>query len=732
MSSLIHSKKSKSRSIASLVGASSSLMGPITAHNGLPEETDGEEDQFYGNGHYVSASSGYDSHSIASPERHYSHKTASLDYRNLREGPNGIEDSLRRRNTSRGVEEIPCRIPSEMQDNNSRKSSTPKASSRLGSFVSSNKKKTTKSSPSREEDIRRSGKAEMSALLAGLKPDYSFRKMDKHAFDRGWLRDLTPYMFKFLEWSVVILLIYLGFNAVYILLLFILYAYQIHTSESARRLALFGRIPTSEFLSRIDRDILPAWLKTPEMDRTEWINELIAQLWPNLNRYSTHFIKTFVEPELVDMLQELQLKELSGFEIRKVLLGSIPLKVGGVRVFPRGNRSEKDGIILEMELFYSGDARVQFVVQRIAAEIKNVNFRGVVRVNLKPLLNTFPLIGGCEVTFMQLPSYNYSLGGIGTFADLPGVSSLVKSIVDSQIKSRVLWPNKLQITLPIPESPENAKQRAYISRPFGYLAVQVIEAENLVAKDLSMVGKGTSDPYAVVLVNGRKVSFQSQYVEKNLNPIWDYECDFILDGDLIPEDHQCEILVYDYDQGTQDDFMGNAVIDLSSVFKQGGEFDQWVPLANIKKGKVHLRMNFRECVPVLSAEGDYLLHVYVESCSNLLNEAGSPLQSPIDICINEAHILSQRGRFIAEEGGGGGGVHHVDDGLTFFSSSQEELSIVVRDRKSPNKVWGDYRLPLRDLVKNFDGEIDNEALPLNFHSDSKMVVSIRAFSLAEV
>ncbi|QQP42320.1 Uncharacterized protein FKW44_016940, partial [Caligus rogercresseyi] len=209
---------------------------------------------------------------------------------------------------------------------------------------------------------------------------------------------------------------------------------------------------------------------------------------------------------------------------------------------------------------------------------------------------------------------------------------------------------------------------------------------------------------------------QSQYVEKNLNPIWDYECDFILDGDLIPEDHQCEILVYDYDQGTQDDFMGNAVIDLS--------IDQWVPLANIKKGKVHLRMNFRECVPVLSAEGDYLLHVYVESCSNLLNEAGSPLQSPIDICINEAHILSQRGRRRR--------VHHVDDGLTFFSSSQEELSIVVRDRKSPNKVWGDYRLPLRDLVKNFDGEIDNEALPLNFHSDSKMVVSIRAFSLAEV
>ncbi|QQP42319.1 Uncharacterized protein FKW44_016939, partial [Caligus rogercresseyi] len=157
---------------------------------------------------------------------------------------------------------------------------------------------------------------------------------------------------------VVILLIYLGFNAVYILFLFILYAYQIHTSESARRLALFGRIPTSEFLSRIDRDILPAWLKTLKWTEPNGSTNSLLNYGPT-------------SIELVDMLQELQLKELSGFEIRKVLLGSIPLK---------------DGIILEMELFYSGDARVQFVVQRIAAEIKNVNFRGVVRVTFMQLL----------------------------------------------------------------------------------------------------------------------------------------------------------------------------------------------------------------------------------------------------------------------------------------------------------------------------------------------------------
>ncbi|XP_071748960.1 uncharacterized protein [Lepeophtheirus salmonis] len=706
MPSFLH-KKSQSRSIASLIEAGTSLIGPISGRRSHINKVDGTLE---------SVSCSFDSHSIES--RDYDSNEArysSLDYRDVRSNSND-SDVLRRRELPRTT----CNMT-----NNAQRLVSPTIKERYTSSNSPINQFTSQKKSTSPSNQKHSEVTTVKKLLEGIKPSYSFEKVSSYSFDRGWLTNLMPYIFKFFEWMFIFALIYYDFSIAHILLCFLIYAYQIHNSETTRKLALFGKISTHEFISKIDNESFPAWLKSSDMDRAEWINDIIAQLWPNLNRYATTFIKTFIEPELISMLNELQLKELSGFEIKKVLLGTIPLKIGGCKVFPRGSKSENDGIMLEMELIYSGDAKVQFIVQRIAAEIKNINLRGTVRIYLKPLLNTFPLIGGCEVTFMELPIYNYSLGGIGTFADLPGISTLCKSIVDSQIKSRVLWPNKLKIIIPTPETEDAIlKQKSLISRPYGYLHVQLLEAENLVAKDINMVGKGSSDPYAIVVVNGKKVSFQSQYVEKNLNPIWDYECNFILDGDLIPEDHQCEILVYDYDQGTQDDFMGNAIINLQSVFNNL-EFDHWVPLTNIKKGKIHLKMNFRECSPVLKPQGDYILHIFIESCSNLTSNNDQPVLSSIQCSVNNNDfILSQKGKTNPENG-----IHFINEGATFYTTITEELIITVSDFKNMQKTFGEYQLSIADMINNFNGEITNEVLPLNFHSNSNMTLSARLYSL---
>ncbi|CAB4058390.1 unnamed protein product [Lepeophtheirus salmonis] len=550
MPSFLH-KKSQSRSIASLIEAGTSLIGPISGRRSHINKVDGTLE---------SVSCSFDSHSIES--RDYDSNEArysSLDYRDVRSNSND-SDVLRRRELPRTT----CNMT-----NNAQRLVSPTIKERYTSSNSPINQFTSQKKSTSPSNQKHSEVTTVKKLLEGIKPSYSFEKVSSYSFDRGWLTNLMPYIFKFFEWMFIFALIYYDFSIAHILLCFLIYAYQIHNSETTRKLALFGKISTHEFISKIDNESFPAWLK---------------------------------KPELISMLNELQLKELSGFEIKKVLLGTIPLKIGGCKVFPRGSKSENDGIMLEMELIYSGDAKVQFIVQRIAAEIKNINLRGTVRIYLKPLLNTFPLIGG----------------GIGTFADLPGIT------------------------------------------------------ENLVAKDINMVGKGSSDPYAIVVVNGKKVSFQSQYVEKNLNPIWDYECNFILDGDLIPEDHQCEILVYDYDQGTQDDFMGNAIINLQSVFNNL-EFDHWVPLTNIKKGKVHLKMNFRECSPVLKPQGDYILHIFIESCSNLTSNNDQPVLSSIQCSVNNNDfILSQKGKTNPENG-----IHFINEGATFYTTITEELIITI-------------------------------------------------------
>lgn len=57
----------------------------------------------------------------------------------------------------------------------------------------------------------------------------------------------------------------------------------------------------------------------------------------------------------------------------------------------------------------------------------------------------------------------------------------------------------------------------------GVLRVHVIEARHLMKKDISMLGKGKSDPYAVVTVGAQE--FKTKVIDNNVDPKWDYWCE---------------------------------------------------------------------------------------------------------------------------------------------------------------------------------------------------------------
>lgn len=71
---------------------------------------------------------------------------------------------------------------------------------------------------------------------------------------------------------------------------------------------------------------------------------------------------------------------------------------------------------------------------------------------------------------------------------------------------------------------------------------------------------GTSDPYVKFKLNGRLL-YKSKTVHKDLNPVWD-------ETFIVPiEDpfQSIQIKVFDYDWGLQDDFMGSALLDLTTL-----------------------------------------------------------------------------------------------------------------------------------------------------------------------
>ncbi|XP_042872234.1 multiple C2 and transmembrane domain-containing protein-like isoform X5 [Penaeus japonicus] len=122
--------------------------------------------------------------------------------------------------------------------------------------------------------------------------------------------------------------------------------------------------------------------------------------------------------------------------------------------------------------------------------------------------------------------------------------------------------------------PTVLRHRALRQYSFFQLHVHLKRGEDLVARDAcgkllpqyssyqsgDSARAGTSDPYVKFKVSGKLV-YKSKTVYKDLNPTWDESFTIGIEDPFEP----VSVKVFDYDWGLQDDFMGLAHIDLTTL-----------------------------------------------------------------------------------------------------------------------------------------------------------------------
>ncbi|XP_063862007.1 multiple C2 and transmembrane domain-containing protein 1-like isoform X7 [Scylla paramamosain] len=106
------------------------------------------------------------------------------------------------------------------------------------------------------------------------------------------------------------------------------------------------------------------------------------------------------------------------------------------------------------------------------------------------------------------------------------------------------------------QDPAVQRQRALRQHSFFQLHIHLKRGQDLVARDAC----GTSDPYVKFKVAG-KLAYKSKTVYKDLNPTWDESFTVGIEDPFEP----VTVKVFDYDWGLQDDFMGLATIDLTTL-----------------------------------------------------------------------------------------------------------------------------------------------------------------------
>uniref|UniRef100_A0A4W6FC36 Extended synaptotagmin-like protein 1b n=1 Tax=Lates calcarifer TaxID=8187 RepID=A0A4W6FC36_LATCA len=329
---------------------------------------------------------------------------------------------------------------------------------------------------------------------------------------------------------------------------------------------------TSMKVSKIKRD-LPAWVNFPDVEKVEWLNKVLQQVWPFVGQYLEKLLVETIAPSIRASSTHLQTLSFTKVDM-------------GDKVMIHTN----DGFLLDLYISYVGNVEINVEVKRYfcKAGVKGIQLHGMMRVILEPLIGDVPIVGAVTMFFIRRPKLDINWTGLTNLLDIPGLNVMSDSMIMDAIASFLVLPNRLVV--PLVPGLHIAQLRSPLPR--GVVRIHLVEAQNLAAKDTSVKGvmAGLSDPYAILRVGPQ--TFTSQHIDNTDSPKWGEMYEVIVHE--VPG-QELEVEVYDKDPD-QDDFLGRTKLDLGIV-KKSIVVDDWFPLKDTPSGRVHFKLEWLALLP---------------------------------------------------------------------------------------------------------------------------------------
>lgn len=191
---------------------------------------------------------------------------------------------------------------------------------------------------------------------------------------------------------------------------------------------------------------LPSWVYFPDFERCEFVNQIVAQIWPNSHEFTRNLIKNKLEPKIRKALSKSKLK-LSGFEFdsNRICLGATPPRIGGIKVYDKN--TSRDEIIIDMDVNFASDCNIKFRLSKLSAAFKDFEIYGRIRIILKPVMPLMPFVGGLQIFFLNKPEIDFNLGKIDDLIIGPALNDILRHVIAKKIAKKMVSPNKISIAL---------------------------------------------------------------------------------------------------------------------------------------------------------------------------------------------------------------------------------------------------------------------------------------------
>nr|XP_019941983.1 PREDICTED: extended synaptotagmin-1-like [Paralichthys olivaceus] len=321
---------------------------------------------------------------------------------------------------------------------------------------------------------------------------------------------------------------------------------------------------TSMKVSRIKRD-LPAWVNFPDVEKVEWLNKVLQQVWPFVGQYLEKLLVETIAPSIRNSSSHLQTLSFT-----KVDMGDKAMKVVGIKAH---TENDKGQVLLDLYISYVGNVEINVEVKRYfcKAGVKGIQLHGMMRVILEPLIGDVPIVGAVTMFFIRRPKLDINWTGLTNLLDVPGLKWFtLKDTPSGRVHFRLEWLTLLPSSdrlEQILKRNESVTSKTADPPSSAILVVYLDKAEALPMK------KGNKEPNPMVQLSVEDVTRESKTCYTTVNPEWEEAFTFFIHN---PLKQDIDIQVKDADRVQT---LGSLTIPLSRLLSNANlSLDQWFQL----------------------------------------------------------------------------------------------------------------------------------------------------------
>ncbi|KAK9078189.1 hypothetical protein SSX86_002246 [Deinandra increscens subsp. villosa] len=364
-----------------------------------------------------------------------------------------------------------------------------------------------------------------------------------------------------------------------------------------------------------------------DSESVRWLNHLVESVWPIcMENIVSQKILLPIIPWFLEKYKPWTVKEAA---VQNLYMGRSPPMITEMRVCRQSTGD--DHLVLELGLnFKTADDMSAILAAKLTKRlgfgmsakmhITGMHVEGKVLVGIK-FLPKWPFLGRLRVCFVEPPYFQMTVKPMFSHGldvtEIPGIAGWMDKLLTVAFEETLVEPNMLVVDVEKFVSPEPETWFSVDAKePVGYALVEIVEGSDMKPSDMN----GLADPY----IKGQfgAYRFRTKTQKKTLSPKWLEEFKIPIASWDSP--NVLEIGVRDKDH-IFDDTLGfvffflfffgkkvvcyfkfvficlpcaynicrNCCVNIND-FRDGQRHDMWLPLKNIKMGRLHLAVQVIE------------------------------------------------------------------------------------------------------------------------------------------